>query len=88
VAQSPPASAAIRPASAFKAIAADIGLDLARWRADAASSGVAENVDADRSAAEGMSLSGTPTIFVDGVQYRGPLSRDGLVAAIEAAAGD
>ena len=72
-------------AIAFEAIAAEIGLDVARWRADAASSTVADAVGSDQRSAEELRLSGTPTIFVDGVRYRGPLNREGVRQAVESA---
>jgi protein-disulfide isomerase len=72
-------------AIAFEAIAAEIGLDVARWSADGASSAVADAVASDRRTAEDLGLSGTPTIFVDGVRYTGPLDREGLRQAVESA---
>ena len=72
-------------AAAFESIAGQVDLDVDRWRADVTAPEVADVVADDRRASEGMALSGTPTIFVEGVQYRGTLSRDGLVEAIEAA---
>ena len=72
-------------AAAFEAIAAEVGLDVPRWRTDAASSVVADAVASDRSSADELRLSGTPTIFVDGVRYGGPLSREGLGQAVDSA---
>lgn len=74
--------------TAFEAIAVEVSLDIARWRADAASSTVAEVVASDRRSAEELRLSGTPTIFVDGVRYGGPLNRDALLRAVESASTD
>jgi protein-disulfide isomerase len=70
---------------AFEAIAVEIGLDAARWRADATSSAVTDVVASDGRQAEELRLSGTPTIFVDGVRYRGPLNREAIAQAVEAA---
>lgn len=77
--------AASDAAAAFEAIAAEIGLDVPRWRTDAASSVVADVVASDRRKAEELRLSGTPTIFVDGVRYGGPLNREAIAHAVEAA---
>jgi protein-disulfide isomerase len=74
-------------ALAYEVIAEDLGLDLARWRADAASSGVADVVGADRREAEQLSLPGTPTIFIDGARYNGQLTHADLLRAVEVAAG-
>ena len=42
--------------AAFEAIATEIGIDAARWRADAATADTAEAVDVDRRSAERMGL--------------------------------
>ena len=73
-------------AAAFEAIAAEVDLDVPRWRSDAASPLVAETVASDRRNAEELRLSGTPTIFVDGVRYGGPLNREAIGQAVESAA--
>ena len=70
---------------AFESIASDLGLDVARWQADAASREVMRMVAADRLEAERMQLSGTPTIFVDGVRHRGPFTYGALLDAVLAA---
>lgn len=80
-AQLPPQGAA----AAFEAIASDVGLDVTRWRTDAASTTVTAVVASDRRSAEELRLSGTPTIFVDGLRYGGPLNRDALLRAVESA---
>ncbi len=72
-------------AVAFEGIAAAIGLDVARWREDATSTAVTDVVASDRRDAEELRLSGTPTIFVDGVRYGGPLNREAIVQAVESA---
>ncbi len=74
-------------AAAFEALAAELGLDVDRWRTDAVSSAAADVVAADRNAAEGMRLSGTPTIFIDGIRYSGPLNDADLRRAVEATPG-
>ena len=70
----------------FATQAAALGLDTARWEADYVSTGVAATIAADVSAGMTLGLSGTPTFFIDGVPYNGPLSRDGIRAAIAQAA--
>jgi len=70
---------------AFGSIARDLGLDVARWQVDAASSAVARVVAADRLEAERMQLSGTPTIFIDGVRHHGPFTYGALLDAVRAA---
>jgi protein-disulfide isomerase len=69
----------------FRSIGAELGLDTARWQTAYESPGTAAVVDADRQAAIGMGLTGTPTLFIDGTRYSGPLSSDGIRAAISAA---
>jgi protein-disulfide isomerase len=70
----------------FAAIARELGLDLSRWQADYESPETAAVVNADREAALALGLTSTPTLFIDGREYTGPLSADGIRAAIAAAA--
>ncbi len=70
----------------FVALAGELGLDVAAWQSDYGSAEVAAVVNADREAAVGLGLSGTPTLFVDGREYTGSLSVDAIRAAIAAAA--
>jgi protein-disulfide isomerase len=72
--------------AAFEGIARDVGMDIDRWRSDAASPSVRAVVAEDARDAERLSLSGTPTIFVDGQRYGGPLDAASLLAAVRAAA--
>jgi protein-disulfide isomerase/uncharacterized membrane protein len=72
--------------AAFDRIAADIGLDVARWRADASGQEVADMVNADAQAAQALDLRGTPTIFIDGQRYTGRFDLASLSAAVDAAA--
>ena len=73
-------------AAAFEAIAAEIGLDIVRWRADASSPAVIDAVASDVRQAEELRLSGTPTLFVDGVRYGGPFSREAIRQTVDSAA--
>lgn len=70
----------------FGTLAADLGLDVAQWQAAYGSSEVAALVDTDRQAAMSLGLGGTPTIFIAGRLYTGPLSADGIRSALAAAA--
>lgn len=69
----------------FAQLAGELGLDVARWQADYASSEVAATVDADRQAARDLGLTSTPTLFIDGQPYGGSFSVEGIRAAIAAA---
>jgi protein-disulfide isomerase len=69
----------------FRRIAAGIGLDVARWQADAAAPDQAAVVDADVQAAIGLELPGTPIIFIDGRRYAGRLDFASLSAAVASA---
>jgi protein-disulfide isomerase/uncharacterized membrane protein len=68
--------------SVFADIAASIGLDTERWRADIGSAKAASAIDADLRAAQDLDLRGTPTIFIDGVQYRGALDTASILGAV------
>ena len=69
----------------FLTLAGDLGLDTAAWRAAYASAEIAAVVDVDRQAANALGLNSTPTLFIGGTQYTGPLSAEGIRAAITAA---
>jgi protein-disulfide isomerase len=69
----------------FRALAGELGLDVAKWQAAYDSAEAEATVDADRQAAIGLGLSGTPTLYVGGKPYNGPLSADGIRAAIATA---
>ena len=70
----------------FGTLAADLGLDVAQWQAAYGSSEVANLVNTDRQAAMSLGLGGTPTIFIAGRRFTGPLSADGIRSALAAAA--
>ena len=74
----PPAEAA----TAFEVIAAEVGLDVERWRSDRTSGQVSEAVAGDARDAQELRLSGTPTIFIEGVRYDGPLSDAAILEAV------
>jgi protein-disulfide isomerase/uncharacterized membrane protein len=69
----------------FAAVAARLGLDVDRWRADYGSAAVRQAVAADVGTATELGLNGTPTIFIDGSLYEGELSLTGLRQPLAAA---
>jgi protein-disulfide isomerase len=69
----------------FRALASELGLDTAQWQTAYESPEMAAVVDVDLQAAIAMGLNSTPTLFIDGTLYTGPLSADGIRAAIAAA---
>jgi protein-disulfide isomerase len=69
----------------FMTLAGELGLDTAEWRAAYASAEIAAVVDVDRQAAGELGLNSTPTLFIGGTHYTGPLSVDGIRAGIAAA---
>ncbi|MDP9468482.1 MAG: vitamin K epoxide reductase family protein, partial [Chloroflexota bacterium] len=70
----------------FRTLASDIGIDVEAWQAAYDSDEIAGVVDADRQAAEGLGLRGTPALFIDGRLYQGQLTSDAIRAAIAAVA--
>ncbi len=72
----------------FAAVADDVGLDVAAWRSAAASDAVASVIAEDVGSAESLRLTGTPTIFINGERYAGPLSAEALAAAVAGAAAE
>ncbi|HEY8921923.1 MAG TPA: thioredoxin domain-containing protein, partial [Candidatus Limnocylindria bacterium] len=68
----------------FTSLAGELGLDTAQWQASYASSEIVAVVDVDRQAAITMGLNSTPTLFIGGTHYTGPLTADGIRAAIAA----
>jgi protein-disulfide isomerase len=71
--------------TAFATYARSAGLDMDRWRSDLASDAVRDVVASDRRDAQELRLSGTPTIFIEGQRYGGPLNREALEAAVRTA---
>jgi protein-disulfide isomerase/uncharacterized membrane protein len=67
---------------AFAQIAADIGLDVARWQADLAKPELTAAIEADVQKATELGLAGTPSIFIDGQRYDGRFDFASLSAAI------
>jgi protein-disulfide isomerase len=74
-----------RPQTAvFERYAAELDLDLDRFRADVASEATAERVREDRDDGIALGVEGTPTFFLDGERFRGDTVAD-LSAAVDAA---
>lgn len=59
-----------RATTLFDQYAATIGLDLDRFHTDLASTAVQHRIDTDRAAGEKLGVSSTPTIYVNGEQFR------------------
>jgi diadenylate cyclase len=66
--------------------AAEIGLDVARFKDDLVESRYAPRVREDRFSGERSGVEGTPTFFVNGRRYEGSLDLEGLLDAVENAA--
>lgn len=74
---------ALEPAD-LERYAAELGLDVRRFREELAAHAHLEHVEADRASAVASGAAGTPTIFVDGVRYLGSTDREGLGQAVGA----
>ena len=57
----------------------------ARWKAAYESPETSALVDSDRQASKALGLNSTPTLYIGGTRYTGPLSVEGIRAAIAAA---
>src|SRR5918995_4599913 len=66
--------------------AAELGLDLVRFEEDLANDNHAWRIEEDRLGGDRAGVRGTPTLFVNGDRYTGPMDLDGLLAAVEKAA--
>ena len=66
--------------------AAELGLDVARFRRDLESGVYRRRVRDDFRTGIMSGVNGTPTLFVNGVRHDGPSDLEALVAALEAAA--
>jgi Na+/H+ antiporter NhaA len=65
--------------------AADLGLDVARFRAELREGAHAERVMRDVSSADESGVSGTPTFFINGTRHQGVYDIDTLTTAVRAA---
>lgn len=66
------------------ALAKQNGLDMQRFQADLDSTEVQEAVTRDIQDGDRVGVSGTPTLFVDGQHYNGPIELDALKSVIDA----
>lgn len=65
--------------------ARQIGLNFQKFKKDVDSAEVSAKVEADRAEGEKANLTGTPTIFLNGVRYQGDRSVEAISAAIDSA---
>ncbi len=64
-------------------VAKEVGLDVATWRKDAASDGVKDRVQADKSEGTALHILATPAIFINGRKYGDPLDIASLTEWID-----
>ncbi|MBO3736585.1 DsbA family protein [Actinoplanes flavus] len=72
-------------AAVFEQYATDLGLDLAKFKADVTDSDVAARVKADSADGTSLGVAGTPTFFINGEKFTGQPSYDGLKSTIDTA---
>ena len=66
--------------------ARDLGLDLERFRTSVGERAHELRIREDLASAAGSGVQGTPTLFINGERYDGPLERDEIFAALARAA--
>ena len=66
----------------LKRYAAQVGLDAAAFDRDRASAAVLERVARDVRSGLAAGVAGTPTLFIDGVVYRGPYDAQTLIGVL------
>ena len=69
--------------AAYEAYARELGLDVARWKADMASPRAKERVEADSQLGNRLGANGTPTFFVNGEKVVGALPFESFKAVID-----
>ncbi len=67
----------------IESYAGEVGLDLDKFKTDLASDGIKNEVDSDMKAARQAGVRGTPSIFVNGMQYRGQRNVAGFKKVVE-----
>jgi protein-disulfide isomerase len=72
-------------APVFEGYAQELGLDMARFRADVRSADVADRVKSDSTDGVALGVSGTPTFFVNGERFTDRPSYESLKATIDRA---
>nr|WP_221383121.1 thioredoxin domain-containing protein [Actinoplanes polyasparticus] len=70
-------------AAIFEQYATELGLDLAKFKADVASPEVSARVEADATDGQALGVQGTPTFFIDGEKHNADPNYDMLKAAID-----
>ena len=73
------------PERFFHAYAEELGLDPVRFAMDLKSTALMARIKSEGDAGVARGVQNTPTLFVNGVQVRGSLSKDALRSAIESA---
>jgi protein-disulfide isomerase len=71
----------------LEALAKELGLDAGRFGADLDGSTCKAKVEGNRHQLAALGVSGTPTIFINGVRYRGDSDRASLESALSEALG-
>ena len=66
----------------FRRYAERLGLDLARFESDLVDPAIAARVERDVESGERSGVDGTPSLFIDGIRYRGPRDPAGLGEAL------
>jgi protein-disulfide isomerase len=59
-----------------------LDLDLERFEADISDPAIRARVERDRASGEQSGVDGTPSLFIDGLRYRGPRDADSLGSAL------
>ena len=72
-------------ASVFEGFASELGLDMAKFKADVASPETQKRVDTDQQDGVALGVQGTPTFFLNGEKFEGQPTYEGLKAAVDAA---
>ena len=66
-------------------LARSLGVDWTQFHLDRESPGAYQRIESDRAEGIGARITGTPSLFLNGIQYRGPLEVDELRRAIREA---
>ena len=59
-----------------------LGLDVVRFESDLVDAAVAARIERDIDSGERSGVDGTPSLFIDGIRYRGPNDRASLAGAL------
>jgi predicted DsbA family dithiol-disulfide isomerase len=62
-----------------------VGLDLQQYRRDMRGQRALARIEEDMEGGERSGVLGTPTLFINGILYRGSWEHDALLAALQAA---